>query len=54
VHGITEFKASSLAERNHKPIWKKEGKTKSGRIKTRYREAKGFCMRKMKEKPAAC
>jgi len=46
--------ASSLAEKNHKPIRKKEGKRKSGRMKTRYMEAKGFCMRKMEEKRDAC
>jgi hypothetical protein len=46
--------ASSLAEKNHKPIRKKEGKRKSGRIKTRYREAKAFCVRKMEGKPTAC
>jgi hypothetical protein len=46
--------ASSLAEKNHKPIQKKEGKSKSGRIKTKGREAKGFCMRKMEEKRVAC
>jgi hypothetical protein len=48
VHGFL------LTEKNHKPIQKKERKSKSGRIKTRGREAKRFCMRKMEEKRAAC
>jgi hypothetical protein len=54
VHGIAEFMASSLAEKNHNPIRKKNGKSKIRKNKTRYREAKTFCVRKMEEKPTAC
>ena len=41
--------ASPLAEKNHKPIGTKEGKRKSGRIKTRCREEKYFACAKWKK-----